>query len=278
MADLALFNDHFQNHRRYSVPKADLIIADIPYNTGTNAYGSNPQWYVDGDNTKGQSEFAGKQFFDTDKDFRISEFMHFTSRMLKKEPKETGQAGCMIVFCAFDQQMELIEEAKKYGFARYINLVFRKNFSPQVLKANMRIVGNAEYGVLLYRDKLPKFNNRGRMIFNVMDWVRDNETPKVHPTQKPVRLLEQLIEIFTDPGDVVIDPVAGSGVTLLAAANLGRRGFGFEIKKEYCRAFEEKIIPAVATQLPVWENPLRGTQQAFELASSAGRVEAGWKE
>ncbi|MEU4016206.1 site-specific DNA-methyltransferase [Microbacterium sp. NPDC028030] len=249
---MTLYNDHFQNHRRYSLPKAQLIIADIPYNTGTNAYGSSPQWYVDGKIANGQSNVAGKQFFDTDKDFRISEFMHFTSRMLKKEPKETGTAGCMIVFCAFDQQMELIEQGKKYGFNRYINLVFRKNFSPQVLKANMRIVGNAEYGVLLYREKLPKFNNNGRMVFNVMDWPRDTVTPKVHPTQKPVRLLEQLIEIFTDPGEVVVDPCAGSGVTLLAAQNLGRRGFGFEIKKEFVRSYEEKIAPAVSTQFDLW--------------------------
>lgn len=244
-----LFNDHFQNHRRYNVPPAQLIIADIPYNTGTNAYGSNPQWYVDGDIANGQSAVAGKQFFDTDKDFRIPEFMHFTGRMLKKEPKETGHAGCMIVFCAFDQQWPLIEEARKHGFEKYINLVFRKNFSPQVLKANMRIVGNAEYGVLLYRDRLPKFRNGGRMVFNVMDFPRDSETPKVHPTQKPVRLLEQLIETFTDPGDVVVDPCAGSGTTLLAAANLGRRSFGFEIKKEFCAAFEAQIRPRVTVPL-----------------------------
>lgn len=249
---MSLYNDHFQNHRRYNVPPAQLIIADIPYNTGTDAYGSNPQWYVDGDLKNGQSELAGKQFFDTDKDFRIPEFMHFTSRMLKKEPKETGTAGCMIVFCAFDQQMELIEQGKKYGFSRYINLVFRKNFSPQVLKANMRIVGNAEYGVLLYRDKLPKFNNNGRMVFNVMDWPRDTTTPKVHPTQKPVRLLESLIEIFTDPGEVVLDPCAGSGSTLLAAENLGRRAYGFEIKKEFVKAYEEQIRPAGSQQFDLW--------------------------
>jgi len=248
-----LYNDHFQNHKRYNVPKAQLIIADIPYNTGVNAYASNPSWYIGGEIANGQSESAGKQFFDTDKDFRISEFMHFTSRMLVKEPKETGTAGCMIVFCAFDQQMELIEAGKVYGFNKYINLVFRKNFSPQVLKANMRIVGNAEYGVLLYRDKLPKFNNNGRMVMNVMDFPRDTITPKVHPTQKPVRLLESLIEIFTDPGEVVIDPCAGSGVTLLAAENLGRRGYGFEIKKEYCAGFEKQIAPRVESQLQMWE-------------------------
>ena len=148
MERIKLFNDHFQNYKVYGIPKAQLIIADIPYNIGKNAYGSNPSWYIDGDNTNGESELAGKQFFDTDKDFRPPEFMHFCSKMLIKEPKEHGKAPCMIVFCAFEQQFQLIELAKKYGLNNYINLVFRKNFSAQVLKANMRIVGNCEYAVL----------------------------------------------------------------------------------------------------------------------------------
>ncbi len=233
MNDIELYNDHFQNYKTYQIPKAQLVIADIPYNVGKNAYGSNPMWYKDGDNKNGESELAGKEFFDTDKDFRISEFMHFCNHMMIKEPKQTGKSPCMIVFCAFEQQFKLIEEARKWGINNYINLVFRKNYSPQVLKANMRIVGNCEYAVLLYRDKLPKFNNGGRMIFNCLEYSRDTETPKIHPTQKSVPLLEKLIEIFTDKGDVVIDPCAGSGSTLLAAANLGRKAYGFEIKKDF---------------------------------------------
>ncbi len=244
MNKVQLFNDHFQNYKVYGIPKAQLIIADIPYNVGNNAYGSNPAWYVDGDNKNGESDKAGKQFFDTDKDFRIAEFMHFCSKMLKKEPKEKGQAPCMIVFCAFEQQFDLIETAKKYGlnhyinlvFRHYINLVFRKNFSAQVLKANMRVVGNCEYALLFYRDKLPKFNNEGRMIFNCFNWEKDTETTHIHPTQKPVKLLEYLIRIFTDEDDVVIDPVAGSGSTLLAAKNLNRSAYGFEIKKDFFKS------------------------------------------
>lgn len=246
---MQLINDHFQNHKVYNIPKAQLIIADIPYNVGNNAYGSNPQWYIDGDNTNGESEFAKKQFFDTDKDFRISEFLHFTSRMLKKEPKERNQAGCMIVFCEFEQQFELITKAKEFGYANYINLVFRKDYSAQVLKANMRIVGNCEYAVILYRDKLPKFRNSGKMVFNCLDWHRDNQTPKVHPTQKPIQVIEHLIRVFSDPGDVVIDPCAGSGVTLLAAEKLGRKAYGFEIKKEYCKAFDDVISKNIQTAM-----------------------------
>ncbi len=237
-----LYNDHFQNYKSYNIPKAQLIIADIPYNVGKNAYGSNPSWYIDGDNSNGQSELAGKEFFDTDKDFRITEFLHFCSTMMKKEPKETGNAPCMIVFCEFEQQFELIEKAKKYGLNRYINLIFRKNFSAQVLKANMRVVGNCEYAILLYREKLPKFNNNGKMIFNCIDWKKDTQTQKIHPTQKPLGVIEHLIEIFTDEGDVVIDPVAGSGITLLAAAIKKRRGFGFEIKKNFYKESKEKIL------------------------------------
>lgn len=231
-----LIRDHFQNFKGYNIPKAQLVIADIPYNIGINAYGSNPQWYVDGDNKNGESEFAGKKFFATDDNFNSHEFMHFCSKLMKREPKERGQAPCMIVFCSFEQQFGLIELARQFGINNYINLVFRKNFSAQVLKANMRIVGNAEYGLLLYRDKLPKFNNGGKMIMNVMDWIQDDTNSpfyrKVHPTQKPVKLLERLIEIFTDKGDVVIDPVAGSGSTLIAAENLGRKAYGFEIDRK----------------------------------------------
>ena len=123
----------------------------------------------------------------------------------------------MILFCAFEQLHNYIELGRRYGFKHYIPLVFRKNYSAQVLKANMKVVINCEYGLILYKDKLPKFNNDCQMIFNCFDWVSDTSTPKVHPTQKPVPLLERLIEIFTDPDDVVIDPCCGSGSTLRAA-------------------------------------------------------------
>lgn len=249
MKNIELFNDHFQNFKKYLNCKAQLIIADPPYNLGVNAYASNPSWYEGGDNKNGESELAGREFFDTDKNFKPAEFMHFCSQMLVKEPKESGKAPCMIIFCGFEQQFQYIELGKRYGFNHYINLVFRKNYSAQVLKANMKIVGNCEYGVLLYREKLPKFNNNGQMIFNCFEWRRDNATPKVHPTQKPVPLLEKLIELFTDKGDVVIDPTAGSGTTLLASANMGRRAYGFEIKKQFYNDAQNKILKVIQPKL-----------------------------
>lgn len=230
---MELINDHYQNYKVYNIPKAQLVIADIPYNVGVNACGSNPSWYVGGDNKNGESDLAGTEFFDTDKNFKPAEFMHFCSKMMRKESKQRNESPCMIVFCGYDQQMYLIDLAKKYGINKYINLVFRKNFSAQVLKANMRIVGNAEYGLVLFRDKLPKFRNNGKMIYNIIDVTRDTKSPKIHPTQKSIHLLKYLISIFSDENDVVIDPVAGSGSTLVAAIQMHRRTYGFEIKKEF---------------------------------------------
>nr|DAW63110.1 MAG TPA: adenine specific DNA methyltransferase [Caudoviricetes sp.] len=244
-----LFNDSFQNWKTYAIPKAQLILTDVPYVLGKNAYASNPMWYVDGNNKNGESKLAGKQFFSSDSEFRPAEFMHFCSKMLVKEPKQAGKSPCMVLFCAFEQQFEFIELGKKYGLNHYINLVFRKNFSAQVLKANMKIVGNCEYGLVLYRNKLPKFNNNGSMVYNCFDWGLDAHTPKVHPTQKPVPLLERIIEIFTDKGDVVIDPCAGSGTTLLAATNLERNSYGFEVNKKFYNDAKTRILPFVQRKL-----------------------------
>jgi site-specific DNA-methyltransferase (adenine-specific) len=87
------------------------------------------------------------------------------------------------------------------------------------------------------------------MIFNCIDYPRDTTTPKIHPTQKSVPLLEYLIEIFTDRNDVVIDPCAGSGTTLLAASNLDRRAYGFEIKKDFHKQATRLIKTQVQKRL-----------------------------
>ena len=69
------------------------------------------------------------------------------------------------------------------------------------------------------------------------------DIPKIHPAQKPVGLIKQLIEIFTDEGDTVIDPCCGSGSTLRAAAELKRNSYGFEIDRTFFeRAKNEMLV------------------------------------
>ena len=263
-----LYNDNFQNFKRYNIPKAQLVIADIPYNVGSNFYGSNPMWYVGGDNKNGESKLAGKAAFNTDHNFNIAEYFHFCNRLLKAEPKRSNGRGkssdapCMIVFCSFEQIPMVLRYAEKHGFKNHYPLFFIKNFSPQVLKANMRIVGAVEYALVLYRDKLPKFRNGGEMVYNWFNWVQDGKRiPKIHPTQKPVILLKRLIELFTDPGDIVIDPVAGSGATLRAAKELGRSSYGFEISKEFYSKAQSKMLDCPFVQRNIFEEEGNNVKQ-----------------
>ena len=257
-----IYRDNMQNYKRYAIPPAQLIIADVPYNIGNNFYGSNPMWYNGGENKNGESKLAGKSAFNSDFNFNLYEYFHFCSRMMKKDDTKKANRGrssdspCMIVFCSFEQFQILIDAAKKHGFVHYIPLVFIKNYSPQVLKANMRIVGATEYALLFYRDKLPKFRNglqvdengnnirgTGHMIFNWFKWERDKkDIPKIHPAQKPVSLLKQLITIFTDKGDVIIDPCCGSGSTLRAAYELGRSSYGFEIDRNFYERAKNEML------------------------------------
>ncbi len=288
-----IYRDNMQNYKKYAIPPAQLIIADVPYNVGTNFYGSNPSWYIGGDNKNGESRLAGKAAFNSDFNFNLYEYFHFCSKMLKKDdtkPVPRGRSSnspCMIVFCSFEQIQTLISAAAKHGFIHYIPLIFCKNYSPQVLKANMRIVGATEYALLLYRGRLPKFRNgvqtdengknipnTGKMIFNWFNggpeeewgrtyynngtyffWERDGkEIPKIHPTQKPVSVLKQLIEIFTDEGDVVVDPCCGSGTTLRAAVELGRSAYGFEIDRtSYQRAKDEMLVFDKDNQISIFD-------------------------
>ena len=247
-----LYNDNFQNWKKYPIQKAQLVICDIPYNIGRNFYCSRIEWNQKLKNGELKNTTAA---FSSDYNFNIAEYFHFCNSLLRKEDKNKVQVGrssnspCMIVFCSFEQANDVIEYAKKHGFQHHIPLVFVKNFSAQVLKANQRIVNATEYAIVLYRDKLPKFRNDGKMVFNWFNWVKDDKSvPKIHPTQKPVGVLKRLIEIFTDEGDIVIDPCAGSGSTLRAAKECGRNSYGFEINKDFYKQAQSDMLCNIKTE------------------------------
>jgi len=68
---------------------------------------------------------------------------------------------------------------------------------------------------------------------------------RIHPTQKPVALMERIIAQHTNPGDLILDPYAGSGSTLRAAKNLGRRAIGCEISADYCAVIVRRLAQSV---------------------------------
>lgn len=84
--------------------------------------------------------------------------------------------------------------------------------------------------VVLHGDERMRWNASGkRGVYTALV----NQDERVHVTQKPVALMAELIADFTDPGDIILDPFAGSGTTGVAAIRLGRRFIGWEKDPKY---------------------------------------------
>jgi site-specific DNA-methyltransferase (adenine-specific) len=79
-----------------------------------------------------------------------------------------------------------------------------------------------------------------RLMRSVLQ-VRSEHGRAVHPTQKPVGIVRPLIEYSCPPGGVVLDPFAGSGSTLVAAREVGRRAIGIELSERYCEAAARRL-------------------------------------
>jgi len=77
----------------------------------------------------------------------------------------------------------------------------------------------------------------------VIDWTYTAN--RLHPTQKPLGILKPLITAFTEPGQLVLDPFAGSGSTLVAAQLLGRRAMGIELDEIHCHTASNRLNPNV---------------------------------
>jgi len=77
--------------------------------------------------------------------------------------------------------------------------------------------------------------------------VRSCHGYAVHPTQKPVGIVDPLIRFSCPPGGLVVDPFMGSGTTMRAAKDAGRPGIGIEIEERYCeiaaRRMEQEVLP-----------------------------------
>lgn len=83
-------------------------------------------------------------------------------------------------------------------------------------------------------------DDRTRLMRSVM-YSRSMHRRAVHPTEKLVAVVAPLVEFSTNPGDLIYDPFAGSGTTLVVAKTLGRRAIGVEIDERYCEAAAARL-------------------------------------
>lgn len=138
-----------------------------------------------------------------------------------------------ISFYGWNAADKFIGAWRKAGFRIVGHLVFRKRYASSVRYLQHR----HEQAYLLAKGdvELPTV-----ALPDVMDWTYTGN--RLHPTQKPVKSLIPLIESFTHPGNMILDPFCGSGSTLVAAAQIGRNYLGIELRPEHCETSEMRLI------------------------------------
>lgn len=154
------------------------------------------------------------------------------------EPLLAASGGWVVAFCALEQ-LGLYQQAA--GPQRWMRAAIwdRPDGTPQI-SGDRPGQGAEGIAVMHSRKCKPTWNGGGER--GLWRYPRNKEDTG-HPTAKPVRLMERLVTLFTNPGQLVLDPFMGSGTTGIACSNFGRRFVGVEIEPRYfdiaCRRIEQ---------------------------------------
>lgn len=213
--------------------EVDHVITDPPYSEHVHANGRTTK------TTKRQTDVKEVDFG----------FDHLGDELRRNLANEFSRLSSRwsLIFTDLEGVHGWIEDINANGRLEYIRtgIWVKANPSPQF--TGDRPGSGAEAVVIAHRSELNKpikkrWNGGGKAaIWGANDKRRHAAETRVHPTQKPTWLLVDMILQFTDPGELVLDPFAGSGSTLLAARETGRRAIGIEMNEKYCELIVNRL-------------------------------------
>ena len=205
----------------------DCILTDPPYNLGLFMHNRNTNLAKMRDN---QFAYAGWDNIEYEEwCSNMREFLKECSRILK--PK-----GTLISFMSIIKVESFIRFAEEVGFYYKTTGIWHKK-NPMPRNMNLQFVNSTESWVyFINRGTSGTFHNNGKVVH---DYLESSVTPLSekkhgkHPTQKPLSIMKQLINLTTNEGDIVLDPFMGSGSSCVAAALLNRNFIGIELNESY---------------------------------------------
>lgn len=192
----------------------DLLLTDPPYGI-SNQYASERQIPRRVRANGGDFIMPKGDFGSWDRGFSPE---RWTAAIL---PKVGGWA---VIFCAHAQIGEYSDILERHGFVAVGALVWHKT-NPVPFNHRFKPLNAWETAVY---GKRPGTKFNGKSVHNVFTYKSPSPQHRIHPTQKPLGLMEELVGLLTDRGDTVLDPFAGSATVTLAAINTGRKSIAFE--------------------------------------------------
>ena len=203
--------------------QADLILTDPPFNISVK----------NNFNTM-HGNRHGIDFGDWDKGFDLVGWIPTALDCLRS-------GGSIIVFNAW-RNLGVISDALESCGCQVKQVVQWQRTNPMPRNRDRLYVMPCDFAVWATKGKGWTFNRQKDTYENtIFKYPVPSHKNRIHPTQKPVELLQDLIAIHSNPGDLVLDPFAGSGSTLVAARNMGRRYIGFEINDGFYTAARNRL-------------------------------------
>ncbi len=242
-----LLNNNILDENLFDKEFIDLIVTSPPYNVGID-YNSN------------------------DDELNYEEYLKFSERWLSNCYKWSKTQTRFCLNIPLDKNKggnravgaDLTKVAQKVGWKYKSTIVWNEgNISRRTAWGSWKsasapvVIAPIELIVVLYKDEWKK--TTGTKISDITSdefkewtngvWTFNGESKKRigHPAPFPKELPYRCIKMFSYVEDLVFDPFAGSGTTLLVALNLGRKAIGTEIDKEYCQLAKNRILKEIET-------------------------------
>ena len=222
------FGDGIEGSRGLEDLSIDLLLTDPPYGI-SNPYTCEKQ--VPRRLRKDGKDFIMPKghFGDWDNDFPSPE--DWTRQVL---PKVRGWA---VIFCAQTQIGDYVSILQEYKFSAVGPMVWHKT-NPVPFNHKYKPINAWEAMVV---GKRPGTQFNGHVVHNVFTCKSPSPQQRIHPTQKPLPLVSEFVTLFSNQGDKVLDPFAGSATTVIAAMNQGRDVLAFEKSPEIYNAACDRI-------------------------------------
>ena len=229
-------------------PKSvDLVLTDPPYNiSGKSKLDLK-------NNTTGGPYYKMEETWDIFKDYK--EYLDFTPSWVAEADRVLSDKGSMAICCSYHALGEILIALKELDY-KILNIITWRKTNPMPNITKRTLTHSTEFVIWAAKSKGWKFNyddmkkySDGKQLRDVWEFplcqgkerIKNDTGRAAHPNQKPMALISRIVEMASEKGDLILDPILGAGTTAVASKELKRKWIGIESNSDYIKISKTRM-------------------------------------